>query len=237
MELVMLLAGIIGVVVLILVVFIFVTEGKYFGKRFLRWVYNLRAGEFEVRDDWDMCLSLIRRLSVGPTDRLLELGTQTGHLPRLVARQPGFQGCAVGVDWSEEMIKEARRQARLEGVSSRTRFLCADVNRPLPFPDDSFTVVVCVTGLLGSLRHPEFLLREIRRVLRPGGLVAFSYTPTLLPPRRLRDPSWFKENLPPLGFTPPRFTRWTSTHHLVLSRLEKKTTGEKTDLGDEHAAA
>jgi len=234
MELVALLAGLAGLVVLILLVFIFATEGKYFGKRFLRWVYNLRAGEFETRNDWDMCLSLIRRLGVGPKDCLLELGTQTGHLPRLVARQPGFQGCAVGVDWSEEMIREARRQARLEGVSSRTQFLCADVRRPLPFPDDFFTVVVCVTGLLGSLRRPENLLKEIRRVLRPGGLVVFSYTPTLLPSGHLRDPSWFEENLPPLGFSPPRFTRWTSTRRLVLSRLENKENGDETE---EHAAA
>lgn len=208
-------------VVLVLLVFIIATEGRYFGKRFLRRLYNLRAGTFEIRDDWDQWLLLIRRLDISSTEHLLDLGTQTGHLPRLVAKQTGFQGLVVGVDWSEEMIREAKRQSQLEGTSKYTTFLCADVRQPLPFPDDSFTLVVCATGLLDGLRNPGSLFQEISRVIKPGGRFAFSYAHHSLKPQGI-NPQALAILLRKRGLSAPRSIPWLTTRHLLLSTLEKE---------------
>jgi len=78
----------------------------------LRRLYNLRAGTFEVRDHWDQWQLLIRRLDIASTEHLLDLGTQTGHFPRLVAKQAGFQGSVVGIDWSEEMAAAGRESQK-----------------------------------------------------------------------------------------------------------------------------
>ena len=208
-------------VVLVLLVFIVVTEGRYFGKRFLRRLYNLRAGAFELREDWDQWRLLIRRLEISSSEQLLDLGTQTGHFPRLVAKQGEFKGAVVGVDWSEEMIREAQRQSQLEGTSNSTKFLCADVRQPLHFPDNSFTLVVCATGLLDGLRNPGPLFEEISRVLQSGGRFAFSYAHGSLEAPEM-CPQALEILLKNSGFSTPRTIPWLPTRLLMLSSLERK---------------
>ncbi|MFX0078674.1 MAG: class I SAM-dependent methyltransferase [Candidatus Hermodarchaeota archaeon] len=209
-------------VILGLIIFIIATEGKYFGKGLIRWGYNRRSVAFEVRDDWELWEILIKRLNVSNSEHLLDLGTQTGHLPRLVARKRGFDGYVVGIDWSEEMILEARRQSRLEGSASRTRFLCRDVQEPFPFDNDSFTLVTCVTGLLNGLKAPESLFNEIQRVLKVKGQVAFRFDAQ---PRRstvIRHPSWFTKRLEPLGFQQSVTVPWTPQHTILIFQLLEK---------------
>jgi ubiquinone/menaquinone biosynthesis C-methylase UbiE len=216
----LLLPILIVVLLLVLLICVIASEGRYFGKRLLRKIYDLRTGEFEIRDDWELWHHLIKRLKISPTERLLDLGTQTGHLPRLVARQQGFQGTAVGVDWSEDMIQEAKRQARLEGTAQHTKFLHADVQQPLPFTDDSFTLLVCVTGVLDAIRYPDTLFKEIRRILCPNGRVVFSISSRQLKPSSPRDLVWFSERLVKHGFTKPKVIPWTVNDNLVVSKLE-----------------
>lgn len=209
---------------LLLVVFaaLAATKGRSLGRRLRRWVYDKRTGEFEVRDDWELWRDFIKRLSIGPSELLLDLGTQTGHLPRLVAQQRGFRGTATGVDWADEMIEEAKRQARLEGTTNRACFVCADINQPLPFPDNAFTMVVCVTGVLEGMHTPDRLLDDIRRVLQPDGRVVFSYASHHLKANSIDDSRWFSEQLPKYGFTSPRTIPWTASHTLVVARLKTK---------------
>jgi len=77
-----------------------------------------------------------------------------------------------GVDISDKMIDEARQRF---GVLKDAEFSVSDARR-LPFPSDSIDVVLC----LGVLEYvpPELeadYLREIARVLKPGGRVIFSF--------------------------------------------------------------
>ena len=208
-------------VILGLLIFIVATEGRYFGKRLLRWGYNRRSVAFEVRDDWELWENLIKRLKIGNSEELLDLGTQTGHLPRLVARKRGFEGHVVGIDWSEEMIQEARRQSRLEGTASKTRFLCRDVGEPLPFDNDTFTLVTCVTGLLNGLRAPELLFREVQRVLKVNGRVVFRFETQPRRPTLTRYPPWFTERLELLGFQLIETVPWTPLHTVLIFQLQK----------------
>ncbi len=212
--------GIIGIILAVLG-FIIATEGRYFGKRLIRWGYNRRSVTFEVRDDWELWEHLIQRLRIEPSERLLDLGTQTGHFPRLVARQRGFRGEIVGIDWSEEMIQEAQRQARLEGSQNRIRFLCRDVQQPLPFQKNTFTLVTVVTGLLNGVKSSETLFEEIQRVLRPYGRVAFRFTPQALGYSPIRKAEWLVTRLAPFGFQYIETLSWTPTHEILIFRLSE----------------
>lgn len=100
--------------------------------------------------------------------RALDVGCGTGHhLADL--RRRGFE--VAGVDGSPEMV--ARARDRNQGVSIE----CADVEA-LPFLSGRFDLVLCIE-VLRYLRNPAGCLRELARVLRPGGVCLVTATPLL----------------------------------------------------------
>jgi SAM-dependent methyltransferase len=100
--------------------------------------------------------------------RLLDVGCGTGHhLAGLRAR--GFD--ASGVDGSEEMLVRARQ------INPGAELRTADVDS-LPFPDASFDYVVCIE-VLRYLPDPTACIREMARVLRPGGTALVTAQPFL----------------------------------------------------------
>ena len=111
-----------------------------------------------------------------PPRRVLDIGTGTGAIPRLLAeRFPDAE--IVGVDVAERMIEEARRNG-----GGRVRFHVADAQR-LPFADGSFDLVT-----LGNM-IPFF--DEIARVTDDGGRALFAFsmgagTPIYVPTETLR---------------------------------------------------
>jgi ubiquinone/menaquinone biosynthesis C-methylase UbiE len=117
------------------------------------------------------------KLSASPR-RVLDLGTGTGAVARLVAeRFPEAE--VVGADMAPQMVEEARRLTD----SSRVTYEVADAQK-LPFADGSFDLITLANML------PFF--DELARVVAPGGhvLVAFSAgseTPIYVPPERLRN--------------------------------------------------
>ena len=103
----------------------------------------------------------LQRTSAAAGERLLDVGCGTGTLlARLVAERPGVE--AWGVDLSTGMLQVARRK-----LPPRIPLLAADVQR-LPLATSSFSVVVSSSSLHYWPR-PALALREIARVLRPGG--------------------------------------------------------------------
>jgi ubiquinone/menaquinone biosynthesis C-methylase UbiE len=100
--------------------------------------------------------------------KVLDAGTGPGTLVRELARSlPGLQ--VYGIDLSEDMIGLARAHARREQLEERVHFASGDV-ADLPYPDQSFDVVVSTISMhhWHQLEQP---LRELYRVLRPGGRV------------------------------------------------------------------
>lgn len=101
---------------------------------------------------------------VSGSDAVLDMGCGTGRLTLPLAREAGS---VTGLDLTPGMMDEASRKARDEGLD--IQFKQGDM-AALPFPDDSFDVVVCMLALMHvppSDRTQVFA--EVRRVLRPAG--------------------------------------------------------------------
>lgn len=110
-------------------------------------------------------------LDVRGASAVLDLGCgRGGDLLRLGELAPAGARL-VGVDASEGSVGEARRAA--EG-DPRFTFLAHDVAAGLPFADASFDRVLSV-NLLECIPDRQALLREVHRVLAPGGTVVFAH--------------------------------------------------------------
>lgn len=97
--------------------------------------------------------------------RVLDVGCAAGHLSALLAERGAD---VLGVDASAGMVAVARRK-----FGDVARFEVADVSRPLALPDASIDVVTA-SLVLHYLEDWGPALAEFRRVLKPGGVLAFS---------------------------------------------------------------
>jgi demethylmenaquinone methyltransferase/2-methoxy-6-polyprenyl-1,4-benzoquinol methylase len=106
---------------------------------------------------------LVSRVAAGPDDVVLDVATGTGAVARELIRQK--RCTVVGVDQSPEMLAEARRR-----LGSEVRLVEANAER-LPFTDGEFDALT-FTYLLRYVADPAATLRELARVVRPGGTIA-----------------------------------------------------------------
>jgi ubiquinone/menaquinone biosynthesis C-methylase UbiE len=113
---------------------------------------------------------LIEAVGLGPGQRLLDVGCGFGRPAIRFAERTGAE--VVGVNVSAGQVATARRLAAEAGVPERARFDVADANA-LPYPDGSFDGVWAVEVLM-YLPDRLRALREIARVLRPGGRFVLS---------------------------------------------------------------
>ncbi len=139
-------------------------------------LYDLFANIFFLGHRRATFQALIAAAGVQPCQRVLDVGCGTGYFARLLAQAIGPQGRVVGIDPSPAMISYASRQtSRAENCQFQV-----GTAEALEFPAENFDVVV---SSLVMHHLPEDLrvdaLREMRRVLRPGGtlLVAEAQTP------------------------------------------------------------
>ena len=103
----------------------------------------------------------IARVNMGPTDRVLDVGCGTGSLLyHLASSSPKAQ--LFGIDLVPEMLAIARRR-----LPSSVELREGSAER-LPFEDEHFDVVISC-NMFHYIRYPNPALREMYRVLRPGG--------------------------------------------------------------------
>ncbi len=125
-------------------------------------------------------------------DRVLDIAGGTGDLTRLFARKVGSRGQVVHTDINEAMLRVGRDRMLNEGVVAPP--LVCDAEK-LPFPDNHFDVVSVAFGLR-NMTHKDQALREMLRVLRPGGkLCVLEFSKVAPPLTRAYD--WYSFKLLP----------------------------------------
>jgi demethylmenaquinone methyltransferase/2-methoxy-6-polyprenyl-1,4-benzoquinol methylase len=112
--------------------------------------------------------TLVSRTNAIPGDVVLDVAAGTQLVSRQLAARKGLR--VIAVDQSEEMLRAGRDVNRVAGLDARVTPVLGRAER-LPFADDTFGAVT-VTYLLRYVDDPSATVRELVRVLRPGGSIA-----------------------------------------------------------------
>lgn len=123
---------------------------------------------------------LVSRVRARPDHLVLDVASGTAAVAIELART---YGCSVvGLDQSSEMLEAGRRRVRQAGLVDRVTLVEGRAEN-LPFADASFDALT-FTYLLRYVDDPGATLRELARVVRPGGAVAmleFGLPPGVVP--------------------------------------------------------
>src|SRR5436305_11253239 len=160
------------------------------GPRYDRWGAILSFGQ-----DPRWRRFLVSRIEAGPHDTVLDVATGTAAVALELVRQKDCY--VVGVDQSTEMLEEGRRRVALAAATRKVRLQEGDA-RALPFDDGQFDALT-FTYLLRYVDDPAATLRELARVVKPGGSIAMLEFGL---PRGVWRPlweSWVRVGLPVAG--------------------------------------
>ena len=101
---------------------------------------------------------------------VLDLGCGAGLDLYFYAQAVGTNGKVYGLDISEEMVNKAKKNMGLTGIEN-AEIKCGHSDK-LPFPDNFFNVVAS-NGIYNLSPDKEKVMREVFRVLKPGGRTVF----------------------------------------------------------------
>lgn len=207
---------------------IVVTEGVYLGRRVVVWLYDLTADKYDGIKQYDpdaeaffVVNPLLEALGPVRAPLILDVATGTGRLAWFLLEQPMFNGRVVGLDASAGMLRIAVEKLRPYGA--RAGLVHQGAER-LPFPDESFHAVGCLEAL-EFLADEMAALREMVRVLRPGGVLMLTRrrgweAQTFV--GRFHSPAQLEVLLKRLGLEETAVSPWQVDYDLVLARKPRR---------------
>lgn len=148
-------------------------------------MFNRIAGTYDTLNDWismgfhkQWKHAACRKLQLKPGMKALDVCTGTGDLIGYLLPLVGAGGTVDGLDFSENMLSHARHRYQNQPNVTLTQ---GDA-LALPYPDDYFDAAIISFGLRNVTDIPQ-ALREMRRVIKPGGwMVNLDTSPTPLLP-------------------------------------------------------
>jgi len=168
----------------------------------VRGVFDSVASKYDVMNDlmsmglhraWKAYTVMVANLKLG--DQVLDIAGGTGDMAQAFASKVGSTGTVVHTDINLAMLREGRNRLTDEGLLLPTTVCDAE---HLPFTDARFDLV-CVAFGLRNMTHKDRALREMARVLKPGGkLLVLEFSKVAPPLRKVYD--WYSfQVLPRLG--------------------------------------
>jgi demethylmenaquinone methyltransferase/2-methoxy-6-polyprenyl-1,4-benzoquinol methylase len=141
--------------------------------------------------------AMVSAVAASPDDRVLDVATGTGLVAAELVRR---RGCSVvGLDQSDAMLDRARRRVASNPALAARVTLVRGEAESLPFSSGEFDALT-FTYLLRYVDDPAATMRELARVVKPGGTIASLEFG--VPPRRLTRALWVaytRVGLPALG--------------------------------------
>ncbi len=137
-------------------------------------VFDSVAGRYDLMNDlmsfgvhrvWKRFT--IELVGARPGQRVLDIATGTGDLAAKLSRAVGSNGEVLATDINGNMLGEGRRRLVDAGVVGNVRYVQASAES-LPLPTDYFDCTTIAFGLR-NVTHKDVALREMLRVLKPGG--------------------------------------------------------------------
>ena len=159
--------------------------------------YDAAGAALSVGQDPRWRRAMVARVDAGPRDRVLDVATGTGLVAAALVRRYGCE--VVGLDQSPEMLGRAEERLRTDPQLAERIELVRGEAESLPFADRDFDHLT-FTYLLRYLDDPGATLRELARVVAPGGRIAS--LEFMLPPNRVARSLWrlyTRVGLPSLG--------------------------------------
>jgi demethylmenaquinone methyltransferase/2-methoxy-6-polyprenyl-1,4-benzoquinol methylase len=140
----------------------------------------------------------IRALRLTGTERVIDLCTGTGDLAMAAVNARPGAARVVGVDFAGAMLTVGAGKIRRAGLSRRVALVRGDAMR-IPARDGSVDAVTIAFGIR-NVEAPDVALRDVARVLRPGGrLVILEFAMPTTPLFRAIYLSYFRHILPRIG--------------------------------------
>lgn len=115
--------------------------------------------------------ALVAHVSAGPQDRILDVATGTGMVAAALVQRTGAR--VVALDQSTDMLAGLRARLAADPVLAERIEPVVGQAEALPFPDASFDALT-FTYLLRYVDDPAATLRELARVVKPGGTIAMA---------------------------------------------------------------
>jgi SAM-dependent methyltransferase len=137
----------------------------------------------------------VARLNLKPETKVLDVACGTGN-QSIPAARTGAQ--VIGLDIASNLLQQARQRAESENL--KIEFIEGDAEK-IPYPAGQFDVVLSMFGAMFAPR-PEVVASELKRVCRPGGLIAMgNWTPEGFVGQMFKITS--RHAPPPPGMAPP----------------------------------
>jgi demethylmenaquinone methyltransferase/2-methoxy-6-polyprenyl-1,4-benzoquinol methylase len=171
----------------------------------VREVFESVAGNYDLMNDL-MSLGVHRawkqdfsaRSGVLPGDSVLDLAGGTGDIAALMSKRVGANGRVVLTDINEAMLDVGRQRMEDKGIAGNIEYALVNAEH-LPFSDSEFDAVTIAFGLR-NVTNKDAALREMFRVLKPGGRVLIlEFSEVQAEPLKKIYDTWSFGVLPVLG--------------------------------------